>query len=396
MTIGGLQITAPRSDYDPYTDENLLDPWPGYREMRAAGPAVWLNKYQMFALARYSSARRALEDSESFPSGRGVMMNDDMNQMLIGNVLCSDGKQHDILRGVIGRPLTARATQPLLGEFTAQAEDVVQAIVAKGTFDAVPELAQHIPVSVVSGAIGLPEKGRERLLAWAKAVFNCIGPMNDRTVQSFPVLNEMMEYAASETVRGKLKPGSWAEGIVDAADRGEVPRAACPALMVDYLAPSLDTTISAMSSAVWLFAQHPGQWDLIREDPSLIRGAINEVLRCESPIQGSFTRFAGRDVDLDGVLLPAGSRAIIFYGSANRDERKFAAPDRFDVRRGANDQLAFGAGPHACVGMHLARLEMRALFTALAKHVQRFEVVQAERLVHNTLRGFSHLRVKVS
>jgi cytochrome P450 len=205
----------------------------------------------------------------------------------------------------------------------------------------------------------------------------------------------MMEYATNEAVRGKLKPGSWAESILDAVDRGEVPRAACPALMVDYMGPSLDTTISAISNAVWLFAHHPAQWDVIREDPSLIRGAINEVLRYESPIQG-FSRYVERDVDMDGVLLPADSRAIVFYGSGNRDERKFADPDRFDVRRGANDQLGFGAGPHACVGMHLARIEMRALLTALASRVHRFEVVEAQRSLHNVLRGFSYLRVKVS
>ena len=396
MTLNDLEITGPRSDYDPYTDENLLDPWAGYREMRDAGPAVWLDRYGMFALARYDSVRRALEDWESFPSGRGVMMNDPMNQVLIGNTLCSDGEQHDKLRGVIAGPLTARAVQPLLGEFTAQAESVVDSVVRKGTFDAVSELAQHIPVSVVSNAIGLPEKGRERMLVWAKALFNCIGPMNDRTVQSFPVLNEMMEYATNEAVRGKLKPGSWAEGILDAVDRGEVPGEACPALMVDYMGPSLDTTIFAISNAVWLFAQHPDQWDLVREDPALIRGAINEVLRYESPIQGAFSRYVEHDVDMDGVLLPAGSRAIVFYGSANRDERKYADPDRFDVRRGANDQISFGAGPHACVGMHLARIEMRALFTALASRVRRFEVIEAERSLHNVLRGFSHLRVKVS
>jgi cytochrome P450 len=356
---------------------------------------VWLNKYEMFALTRYSSARRALEDGESFPSGQGVMMNHEMNQVLRGNTLCSDGEQHDALRGVIARPLTARALRPLQDEVRAQAETVVQSVIAKGTFDAVSELAQHIPVSIVANAIGLPEKGRERMMIWAEALFNCIGPMNDRTVQSFPVLDEMMEYAQNEAVRGKLKPGSWAEGILDAVDRGEVPRAVCPVLMIDYMAPSLDTTIFGISNAVWLFAQRPGQWDLIREDPSLIRDAINEVLRYESPVQG-FSRYVERDVDMDGVLLPAGSRAIVFYGSGNRDERKFADPDRFDVRRGANDHLAFGAGPHACVGMNLARIEMRALFTALASRVQRFEVVEAERSLNNILRGFSHLRVKVS
>jgi hypothetical protein len=92
--------TAPWSDHDPYTDESLLDPWPGYKQMRDAGPAVWLPKYEMFALTRYDSVRRALQDWESFPSRSGVMMNDRMNPVLRRNTLCSDGAEHDALRDV--------------------------------------------------------------------------------------------------------------------------------------------------------------------------------------------------------------------------------------------------------------------------------------------------------
>jgi cytochrome P450 len=164
-------------------------------------------------------------------------------------------------------------------------------------------------------------------------------------------------------------------------------------MMVDYMGPSLDTTIFAISNAVWLFAEHPDRWDLVREDPSLIAAAINEVLRIDAPIQ-DFSRFVEKDVDLDGVVLPAGSRAIVFYGAANRDERKYPDPDRFDVQRRPVDHLGFGAGPHACVGMNLARVEMRAIFTALAKRVRRFEVIEAERALHNLLRGFRSLRVE--
>jgi cytochrome P450 len=178
--------------------------------------------------------------------------------------------------------------------------------------------------------------------------------MNQRAVTSLAVLKEMMDYAANEAVPGKLKPGSWAEGIHDAVARGEVSPQACPAMMVDYLGPSLDTTISAISNSVWLFANNPDQWDLVRENPRLMPSAVNEVLRYDAPIQG-FSRYVARDVDMDGVLLPAGSRAI---GAANRDERKYPDPDRFDVLRRPGDQLGFGAGPHACVGMNLARMEL--------------------------------------
>lgn len=385
---------APWSDHDPYTDAALLDPWMGYKQLRHAGPAVWLPKYQMFALTRYHSVRRALEDWESFPSRNGVMMNDRMNHVLRGNTLCSDGAEHDALRDVLRRPLTPRALRPVRGEIAAEAEGVVEKLVARGSFDAATELANHLPVSVVSNLVGLPEQGRERMLLWAEQMFNCFGPMNDRTIASFEVLDEMMDYATNQAVPDKLKPGSWAAGVHEAVARGEVPAKACPAMMVDYMGPSLDTTICAISNAVWAFANNPDQWDLVRSDPQLMPSAVNEVLRYDAPIHG-FSRYVARDADMDGVVLPAGSRAIVFYGAANRDERKYPHPDRFDVLRRPGDHLGFGAGPHACVGMNLARIEMLALFTALAKRVRRFTILEQEPMLNNVLRGFKTLRVAV-
>jgi cytochrome P450 len=396
-TIGAGDVigSAAWSDHDPYTDKALLDPWPGYQHLRDAGPAVWLPKYQMYALTRYDSVRRALEDWESFPSRNGVMMNDRMNHVLRGNTLCSDGAEHDALRDVLRRPLTPRALRPVRDEITAEAEGVVEKLVARSSFDAATELANHLPVSVVSNLVGLPEQGRERMLVWAEEMFNCFGPMNDRTIASFPVLDEMMDYATNEAVPDKLKPGSWAAGIHDAVARGEVPAKACPAMMVDYMGPSLDTTICAIANAVWAFANNPDQWDLVRSDPQLMPSAVNEVLRYDAPVHG-FSRYVARDVDMDGVALPAGSRAIVFFGAANRDERKYPDPDRFDVLRRPGDHLGFGAGPHACVGMNLARIEMLALFTALAKRVRRFTILEQEPLLNNVLRGFKTLHVAVN
>ena len=395
--MGASEIisAAPWSDYDPYTEESLLDPWLGYKRLRDAGPAVWLPRYQMFALTRYDAVRRALLDWECFVSRNGVMMNDQMNRVLRGNTLCSDGADHDALRDVLVRPLKPGALRSLREEITAEAEGVVEKLVARGTFDAATELAQHLPMTVVSNLVGLPDQRRERMLVWAREMFNCFGPMNHRAIASFPVLREMMDYATNEAVPGKLKPGSWADGIYDAVARGEVSRQACPAMMVDYLGPSLDTTISAITTAVWLFAHNPDQWDMVRENPRLIPSAVNEVLRYDPPIQG-FSRYVARDVDMDGVLLPAGSRAIMFYGAANRDERKYPDPDRFDVLRRPGDHLGFGAGPHACVGMNLARMEMIALFTALAKRVGRFTILEEEAVLNNVLRGFKLLRVAVN
>jgi cytochrome P450 len=137
---------------------------------------------------------------------------------------------------------------------------------------------------------------------------------------AFPVLQEMMHYARTQAVRGKVTPGSWADAMLDAVDRGEVDQTVCPVMMIDYVGPSLDTTIYAIGNGVWLFARHPGEWQKVREAPSRVPAAINEILRMEAPLQ-CFSRLLTRNYDMDEVTLPAGSRAIVFYGAANRDER---------------------------------------------------------------------------
>jgi cytochrome P450 len=386
---------APTSALDPYADEALLNPWPLYGELRELGPVVWLEKYGMFALTGYDVVVKALRDWEAFPSSFGVMMNDDMNQVLRGNTLCSDGDAHNRLRRVVIWPVTPVALESLKEEVEREAEAIVDRLCAKGRFCATRELATYLPVTIVSRAVGLPEEGRERMMEWSIGLFNCIGPMNERTRHAIPVLSEMMHYARTHAVPNKLKPGSWAEAIHHAAAAGEVPSEAVPVMMIDYMGPSLDTTIFGISSGVWLFANYRDQWELVRNDPSLIPAAINEILRMEAPIQ-DFSRYVARDYDLDGVLLPESSRAIIFYGAANRDPRQFVHPDRFDVRRGnAGRHMAFGTGPHVCLGMNLARLEMRALFTALARKVERFHIEAEERALNNILRGFSKLIVTV-
>jgi cytochrome P450 len=187
----------------------------------------------MFAITRYDSVLRALKDASVFSSASGVMMNDDMNQVLRGNTLCSDGADHERLRRVIGKPLTPTALKSLREEMTSKAERLVDGLVAKGTFCAITELATFLPVDIVASAVGLPQEGREQMLVWATQMFNCFGPLNDRARSAFPVLQEMMHYARTQAVRGKLTPGSWADGILDAMDRGEVDPALCPAMMID-------------------------------------------------------------------------------------------------------------------------------------------------------------------
>ena len=391
--VGGSRV-IPTSDVDLFSEENLLNPYPVYERLREQGGAVWLSRIEMFILTRFADVQGALADWESFTSAKGVMMNDRMNDTLQGIVLCSDDPEHAAMRKVLIAPLLPRELKALTDKITNEAEALVDRLVARKSFNAATEFAQYLPVTIVSELVGLPEEGRERMLDWAAANFDCFGPMNQRTLDAFPTVEEMVTYAFTECVPGKLKPGGWAAKIWEAADRGEIRREQAPVMMNDYMGPSLDTTIFATSAAIMLLARNPDQWDVLRENPSIIPNAVNEVVRIESPIQ-NFSRVATRDVVIDGVTIPAGSRVIMSYGAANRDPRKWDDPDRFDVRRRAMDHLGFGHGVHQCIGNNLARMEITALLTALAKRVRRIELHDSERHINNVLRGFRRLDVSV-
>ena len=387
---------APALDIALYAPESLRDPYANYRILREAAPVSYLPALGMHVLARYAEVRAALADAKLYVSGQGVAMNPRMNEALKGGLLCSDAPRHDMLRRIIERPLTPKALTAMRERIVTEAEAMAERVVARGRVDAAVEIAQHLPVTIVSDMVGLPEEGRERILAWAAANFDCLGPDNPRTEAAFPIVGEMVSYAFSQCVPGKLKPDGWADLIWQAADRGEIDIATCPYLMNDYMGPALDTTIFALTAAIWLFARHPEQWDMIRQTPALIPRAINEIIRIESPIQ-SFSRVVTRDHDMDGIAVPEGARVIVLYGSANRCERKWRDPERFDIlREGSSEHLGFGFGEHQCVGNNLARMEMLAVLTALSKRVARFELEEAEWGLNNTLRGLRRCVVGLS
>ena len=145
---------------------------------------------------------------------------------------------------------------------------------------------------------------------------------------------------------------------------------------------------------MYLFAMHPEQWQVVRDDRSTIAGAFAEVLRLHSPVQ-HFTRVATSDQDVDGVVVPAGTRVLMMYGSANRDERQYPNPDEFDVMRPNADHLTFGRGVHLCVGHNLAKLEGQTLFAEMADRVERFELTgEPEWIINNTLHGLARLPIR--
>jgi cytochrome P450 len=388
-------VIVPRYDADLFTDDALDDPYPHLRALREAGPLVWLEAHGMYAATRYAEVRAILGNHTTFVSGEGVALNDVINRLGRGTTLMSDGDEHRTQREVIGRPLTPRALADLRPDAQAIADALVDRLVERRRFDAVTDLAEILPTAWVPDLLGWPADGREHLVDWAAAQFDGLGPLNDRAVAASDGILAMSAYA-QQLAELELPEHCFGARILRAADQGEIERKRCPMLFIDYLAPSLDTTISAIGNAVWLFATHPRQWQLLQEEPDHIKAAFNEVLRIESPIS-CFTRVARVATSVGGFEVPAGSRVLISFASANRDERRWDEPDRFEIMRESAGHLAFGHGEHACVGMGMARLEGAAVLAALVERVGTIELDGSPvRKRNNLIRSLSSLPVTVT
>ncbi len=387
-----LTTDCPALDFDPWTDANLLNPHPGWAAMREAGPVVYLSKYDIYVLPRYAPVRAALSNWEDFSSARGALLTEEMNQATAGMTLHTDPPEHQQLRGVLRRPLTHDGIEMLEDDLRCEAEALVERLVHRKTFEGVGDMAEHLPMAVVSRQVGLPEAGRTNMLAWSDATGDTGGPMNERFHAALPMIQEALTYSYNPELPAKLKVGGWAQRLWVAADDGELPPNKCPTMLMDYWGPALGTTVAGISWTTWQFSKHPEQWQQIREDPTLLPNAILESVRLESPL-AHLSRMTTRDVTIDGITIPAHSRVLMMFGSANRDELKWVEPERFDIHRRTIGHMGFGFGEHTCIGQSLARLQMRLLFEALLKRVERFEVTNFRPAINNMLHGVERMTV---
>ena len=387
------QVTLPVYDADVFAPDALRYPFEHFRKLRDLGAVVRLSDPDVYVLARYDDVRDALRASDTLINGSGIGFNDDINRVSGPNIIQSDGELHQRLKVHVLRPLLPaqlRQHRQVLRDLISAR---IKSLVDRGPFDAMAEIARFLPLTAISELVGLPEEGRGAMLAWAAATFNAMGPRREGFEADFRLLGEARAYL-TRLDPADLRAGSWAKTLLDAAATGKLTEAEARGALSAYVLPSLDTTILAKGLLLHNLARAPDQWQLLNADPSLISAAVLEGVRHSSVIRW-FSRLARADYSVDGNVIPAGSRVMLIYASANRDERKFANPNDFDITRDARDHLAWGIGVHMCAGMHLAKLEMEVMLESLIEHCTSIETGEPELIANRGLYGFARLPMEL-
>lgn len=395
--IDGKGSQIPAFDFDPYDEATLADPFPHHAALRDVGPVFALPRYGCFGMARHAQVMEALKDWPAYVSSRGVGLSDFAHETPWrppSLLLEADPPLHNRTRGIMNRIVALPALRARQPDWKRRAESIVGKLVGAGPVDAVRDLAEAFPLSVFPDLVGLRDDGRENLIPYAMSTFNAFGPRNAILEASIAEAAFANLWVAESCKRAFLKSEGWGADLHAAADRGECTEEEAERLVRSFLSAGVDTTVNGIAAALHAFALNPGEWQKLRADPALVRKAIEEVMR-HAGVAQTFFRTTCNAVDIDGYVLPEGAKVVLFLAAANRDPRRWAEPDKFDITRNASGHVGFGFGIHQCIGQMVARFEMEAVLTALLERTAEIRPIgPPKRRLNNTLFTLATLPVE--
>ncbi|MGE0799468.1 MAG: cytochrome P450 [Lautropia sp.] len=389
---------VPVVDVDPFDEAWLRTPYEYWEQLRNVGPVAWIPKYQCYVLCRYEQVKAAQADWRTFTTAHGAGLSDirkPENWRPASVIVEVEPPRHTEVRKVVNGVISPKAVRGWRARFESDAEAMIAPLIERRTFDGVRDVAESYVLKVFPDSMGL-EINREQAVAVGDLNFNSIGPKNERVVASHKHVEPFLEWWHS-AVRGEmLRAGGFGEEMFRQEAAGQIEQGLAGKLTMTFLRGGMDTTISSIGNALWLFASNPDQWQLLRSRPELLRGAFDEALRIESPISTNF-RTTTTQVEIDGCRLAADKKVHLMLGAANRDPRRWVHPHRFDITRDAAGHVSFGTGIHACAGQLIARLEFDCVMKALMKRVKSIGLAgKAEHRVNNALRTLDHLPLEVT
>ncbi|MEV4320345.1 cytochrome P450 [Actinocrispum sp. NPDC049592] len=354
------------TDFDLYDPAFLADPYPFYAWLRAEAPVLRLRDPDVWLLSRHEDVHAALRSPEKFSSADGVAFG---RQGGAGSLIATDAPDHTRLRRVLSQQFTPRSIARLENEVGAVAATLLDGVAGLDSFDFMDLVGAQLPTRVIGNYLGIDPEGWRDYKRWSDMLIEISWARSADTqfaAVAHATVMEVVGFFAGQMAQRRVAPADDLIGrLVTAADRDstltdEEVLNFCSLLM---LAGNV-TTSSALAHAVLLLIEHPHQRAALCEDPDLIPQAIEEIVRFESPVQG-FVRTLTQDLELHGERLAAGEQVMLSFASANRDEDAFDDAAVFDITRKRSASVAFGAGPHFCLGAWLARLELREAIAAM-------------------------------
>ena len=366
-------------EFDPYDPSLIDDPYPAYAALRNEAPAYYGESQDFWALSRFADVKAALADNETFCSSQGLLVlqaTDDYEapEFPPGNLLLMDPPVHTAYRKLVNTRFLQRGVADLEARIRDTANALVDRFIERGATDLVAEYTTALPATVFAELLGIPDSESAMFQEWSARLVSP-APTPEAMAAHQEAAESVSACFRELLVEKRARPGDdllteLAHGSIDGEPIAE-PKFV--GFAIAMLIAGNDTTSNFLANAGWLLAAHPDQRALLRQDPSLLANAVEEILRLEAPVHG-LARTLTRDVEVHGRTMQAGQKVLLLFGSGNRDEREFDAPDKFDVTRKFESHLSFGFGIHYCIGVHLGRLEGRVGIDTLLTRLGDYEL----------------------
>ncbi|MER5706988.1 cytochrome P450 [Streptomyces sp. NPDC042898] len=402
MTVSTTALDAvDLGDPGTFADDALdLDTY--WRTLRDTAPVHWNppadGRKGFWVLSRYDDIMAVYRDDVNFTSERGNVL-----VTLLGGgdagagrmLAVTDGHRHHELRKILHRVLSPRVLDEVARAVRVNTRQLIREAVASGGCDFAEEIASRIPMTTISNLLGVPEEDRDHLLAQTKAALSTDDDDIDE-VDSEMARNEILMYFMDLVEERRAAPGDDVISMLIGSSIDGVPLSDEDVVLNCYslIIGGDETSRLTMIDCVRTLAARPAEWQRLKQGEVAVDTAVDEVLRWASPTM-HFGRGVVRETELHGVRLAPGEIVTLWHASGNRDERVFERPGAFDLGRTPNKHLAFGYGPHFCVGSYLAKVEIAELLTALRDFTTGFEqTAESLPIRSNFLTGFSTLPVR--
>jgi cytochrome P450 len=403
--------------YDPFLPQHRRDPYPRYRELRDGAPVHQAEVSKLWCVSRYEDVQGVLRRDDVFSSRAmfTMLMNNGqeglppfswrvarffgllflrtgLNPFTFAsarNLIAEDGERHSQMRAIVNRGFTPRRIAAWEKRAREVAEECLAGLARGQRIELVEELAIPLPVTIIAEMLGVPPERRRDFKRWSDAIiYNATGPgrATPYSLEYNRALGEMIRYVQRRARERRRDPADDVISAIVAEQAGEAglsDREVVQFVLLLLVAGN-ETTTNLIGNAVRALLHHPEACERLASEPALAPRVVEETLRWDSPVQ-LVLRKALAPVDVAGTRIPAGGVVAALIGSANRDERRFPEPDRFDPERDAQGHIAFGFGRHFCLGASLARLEARVALEALAEHLPRLRLESEPEVVDSFL-----------